>query len=109
MRDNRTSYRVTSSYTSPIKLVVDVSRKSDESEPVIVSASIPTTGYIRGGSQVREAEERWSCSCWAVGRIEIVLLQLDCTNHQSVWEKPRDSAPRGLSGRSPLNTAATVP
>ena len=64
-------------------------------------------GYTRGGTQVREAGERQSSSCWAVGRVELDSLQHDCTNSQSVPEKPKDSASGGSSGRSPPSTAVT--
>ena len=106
--NNRNLQRVTGPYPSHVELARDILEKPpDESELVMLEALITAAGYTGGGTQVREAGERWSNNRWAVGRVELDSSQHDRTNSQSVWVKPRDSASRGFSGRSPLSTAVT--
>ena len=82
--------------------------KLDRTGSVELETSAKIAGYTGGGVQVHEAEERSPSSRWAVGRDEAESLQDCCTNSQSASERPRDSAPRGFLGRSPLITAGTV-
>ena len=78
--------------------------RSADIESVVLDTSLETTGYSAGGLQVGEACERCSRSWRAVGRLETVSLQHNCTNPQRVSEKPRDLARGGFSGRSPFST-----
>ena len=76
----------------------------DETESVVLEVLFMTAGYTIGGRQVGEIMERWLSGSRAVGQVELVLPQHDCTNPQRVSEKPRDPASGGFSGCSPLNT-----
>lgn len=100
-------YRVTSVHASRAVFTGLIHKELDGSESVVLDPSLTTAGYTGGGTQVREAGERYSSSRRAVGRFELDSLQHNCTNSQSVSWKPRDSASRGFSGRSPLTTAVT--
>ena len=98
--------QITNVHASHAELAGDI-YKLDESESVTLVPSVTTAGYTEGGAQVRDAGERHSSSCRAVGRSELDSLQHNCNSPQSVSEKPRDSASIGFSGRSPLTTAVT--
>ena len=73
----------------------------------LVSITIAGAGYTGGGTQESAARERYSDSCWTVGRSELDSLQHDCASRQSPSEKPSDSASKGLFGRWPLSMAGT--
>lgn len=107
MGDDRTVCRAAGSYTSSVQLTREAPKEPDESESASPEASDPPAGYTGAGIQVGEAEERYSSSRHAVGRAESDSLQHNFTSPQSSSEKPRDSASRGFSGRSPLSTAGT--
>jgi len=104
--DNRASYQNPSLHTPHAELAWNISEEPDEPESVALEAPVALMGYTGGGTQSREAEERSSSSCRAVGRSELNSLQHNRANPQSLSEKPRDSASRGFSGRLPLSTAA---
>jgi len=104
--DNRVSYRNPSLHAPHVEFAWDISGELDEPESVVLEAYVTLTGYTGGGTQSSEAEERSSSSCRTAGRSELSWLQHNCTNPHSLSEKPRDSASKGFSGRSPLSTAA---
>jgi len=106
VKDNRTSYRNPSLHAPHVEFAWDMSAKLYGPESVVLGESVALTGYTGGGTQLSEAEERSSSSCGAAGRSELSWLQHNCTNPHSLSEKPRDSASKGFSGRSPLSTAA---
>lgn len=104
---NRASYRNLGLRAPHAELAWNISEEPGEPESVAPEAPVALTGYTGGGTQLREAEERSSSSCRAVGRSELDSLQHDHASPQSLSEKPRDPASRGFSGRLPLSIAAT--
>ena len=106
MIDNQASYRAIGPHIPHAGFVWDIYEEPDESDSVMPEALVALMGYTRGGTQVREATERWSSSCTALGRSELDSLQHSRTSPQSVSVKPRDSASGGLSGRWPRSAAA---
>ena len=105
MDDKWASSRAASLHTPHAESAWEI-RELDESDSIVLEVSVTPIGYTGGGTQLREAGERWSRSCTAVGRSGLDSLQQNRNNPQRVSEKPRDSASAGFSGRSPLNTAA---
>jgi hypothetical protein len=96
-----------SPYTPYAELDSEVPKNPEESDLLLPSSSVQMTGYVGGGPQVREVGERQSSNRSAVGLVGVDSLQHNCTNSQSAWEKPRDSAPGGFPGRSPRSTTET--
>lgn len=79
-------------YASPAERAMDPCKESGESESVAPEASIVGMGYSVGGAQSGESRESRLSSSRAVGRLELVALQYDCTNPQRVSGKPKCSA-----------------
>ena len=75
------------------EFIRDTPGEPDRLSAALVVSVLTFIGYTEGGTQVRAAAvEKLSKSCRAVGRVEHDSLQHNCTDSQTMSEKPNDSA-----------------